>query len=126
MNIKLKSFNSLTGLIYLLIVWTLLFLLPLNVFAAEILQINKPNTILVGDQNRTLSIKLFCTLVDEKDEIKAVNLLKKNFPRGTKVKIKPYGLSEEILLAKIYKISDDIEMTNLLNTNGLSKSICND
>ena len=126
MNIKLKSFNGLTGLIYLLIVWTLLFLLPLNVFAAEILQINKPNTILVGDQNRTLSIKLFCTLVDEKDEIKAVNLLKKNFPRGTKVKIKPYGLSEEILLAKIYKISDDIEMTNLLNINGLSKSICND
>ena len=65
-------------------------------------------------------------MVDEKDEIKAVNLLKKNFPRGTKVKIKPYGLSEEILLAKIYKISDDIEMTNLLNINGLSKSICND
>jgi len=126
MNIKLKSFNSLTGLIYILIIWTLLFIFPLNVFAAEILQINKPNTILVGDQNRTLSIKLFCTLVDEKDEIKAVNLLKKNFPRGTKVKIKPYGLSEEILLAKIYKISDDIEMTNLLNINGLSKSICND
>ena len=62
---------------------------PVIVNSAEILQIKSSNTILVGDQNRNLTIGLFCVDVDENDEIEATNLLKSEFPRGSKVKIKP-------------------------------------
>ena len=62
---------------------------PLIVNSAEILQIKNSNTILVGDQNRNLTIGLFCVDVNENDEIEATNLLKSEFPRGSKVKIKP-------------------------------------
>ena len=65
---------------------------PVIVNSAEILQIKSSNTILVGDQNRNLTIGLFCVDVNENDEIEATNLLKSEFPRGSKVKIKPFGL----------------------------------
>ena len=93
-------------------------------FSAEILQINDSKTILIGDQNRNLVINLFCINVKERNEIKALELLKSNFPRGTKVKIKPYGKDGNNLLAKVYKVSDDKEMTNLLNSNYLSDENC--
>ena len=44
---------------------------------------------------------MFCVEInDEDDEEIAINLLKKEFPRGSKVKIKPIGFKENILLAK--------------------------
>ena len=77
---------------------------PVIVNSAEILQIKSSNTILVGDQNRDLSIKLFCVDIDnEEDEKVAINLLKKEFPRGSKVKIKPISYKENILIAKVFK-----------------------
>jgi len=84
------------------------------VSSAEILQIKSSNTILVGDQNRNLTIKLFCVDVNENDELEATNLLKKEFPRGSKVKIKPFGFKENILLAKVFNIKGTKEMTELL------------
>ena len=55
---------------------------PVIVNSAEILQIKSSNTILVGDQNRNLTIELFCVDVNENDEIEATNLLKSEFPRA--------------------------------------------
>ena len=74
---------------------------PVIVYSAEILQINSSNTILVGDQNRNLTIRLFCVDVNENDELEATDLLKSEFPRGSKVKIKPFGFKENLLLAKV-------------------------
>jgi len=42
---------------------------PVIVNSAEILQIKSSNTILVGDQNRNLTIGLFCVDVNENDEL---------------------------------------------------------
>ena len=42
---------------------------PVIVNSAEILQIKSSNTILVGDQNRSLTIGLFCVDVNEKDDV---------------------------------------------------------
>ena len=92
--------------------------------SAEILQINNSNTILIGDQNRNLSINLVCSNVDLKDENDAIDLLRKEFPRGTKVKIKPFGFKNNNLLAKIYKVDENIEMNQLLSSNNLSDEIC--
>ena len=73
----------------ILIIVCLIFINPIIVNSAEILQIKNSNTILVGDQNRNLTIELFCVEVNENDELEATNLLKSEFPRGSKVKIKP-------------------------------------
>ena len=83
----------------ILIIICFIVLHPVIVNSAEILQVKSSNTILVGDQNRNLTIGLFCVDVNENNEIEATNLLKSEFPRGSKVKIKPFGFKENVLLA---------------------------
>jgi hypothetical protein len=78
----------------------------------------------VGDQNRNLMIRLFCVDVNENDELEAINLLKREFPRGSKVKIKPFGFKENILLAKVFNIKGTKEMTELLVNEDFTGEIC--
>jgi len=107
-----------------LIIICLIVLNPVIVNSAEILQIKSSNTILVGDQNRNLTIGLFCVDVNETDELEATNLLKSEFPRGSKVKIKPFGFKENVLLAKVFNIKGTKEMTELLVAKDLNSKIC--
>ena len=112
-------------IIPLLISFFVIVLNPIKISSAEILQINNSSNILVGDQNRNLSIKLFCVDIDEvEDEEIAVNLLKREFPRGSKVKIKPMGFKENILVARVFNISETKEMLELLIAKGLTKETC--
>ena len=108
----------------ILIIICLIFLNPVIVNSAEILQIKSSNTILVGDQNRNLTIGLFCVDVNANDEIEATNLLKSEFPRGSKVKIKPFGFKESVLIAKVFNIKGTKEMTELLVAKDLTGVIC--
>ena len=110
-------------LIFLIIVCSII-LNPIIVNSAEILQIKSSNTILVGDQNRDLTIGLFCVDVNENDEHEATNLLKREFPRGSKVKIKPFGFKENVLLAKVFNINGTKEMKELLVAKDLTSEIC--
>ena len=111
--------------ISLLIISLLIVLNPIRTYSAEILQINNSNSILVGDQNRDLAIKLFCVDIhDVEDEEIAINLLKREFPRGSKVKIKPMGFRQNILVAKVFNISETKEMSELLIANDLTKESC--
>ena len=107
-----------------LLLFCLIFLNPAVANTAEILQIKSSNTILVGDQNRNLTIALFCVDVNENDELEAINLLKSEFPRGSKVKIKPFGYKENVLLAKVFNIKSNKEMTELLVAKNLTGEIC--
>ena len=103
----------------------LIFLNPTRTHSAEILQINNSNSILVGDQNRDLSIKLFCVDINnEEDEKIAINLLKKEFPRGSKVKIKPVAFRENILIARVFNLNETKEMSKLLIEKELTKENC--
>jgi len=108
----------------ILIIICLIVLNPVIVNSAEILQIKSSNTILVGDQNRNLTIGLFCVDVKENDELEATNILKSEFPRGSKVKIKPFGFKENVLLAKVFNIKGSQEMTELLVAKDLTNEIC--
>ena len=108
----------------LLIIICLIILNPVIVNSAEILQIKSSNTILVGDQNRNLTIALFCVDVNENDELEATTLLKSEFPRGSKVKIKPFGFKDNVLLAKVFNIKSTKEMTELLVAKELTSEIC--
>ena len=107
-----------------LIIICLIVLNPILVNSAEILQIKSSNTILVGDQNRNLTIELFCVDVNENYELEATNLLKSEFPRGSKVKIKPFGFKENVLLAKVFNIKGSKEMTDLLVAKDLIRENC--
>ncbi len=107
------------------IIFFLVVLYPIRTYSAEILQINNSSSILVGDQNRDLAIKLSCVEINNEDDEKiALNLLKKEFPRGSKVKIKPIGFEENILIAKVFDISETKEMSDLLIAKNLSKETC--
>ena len=107
-----------------LIIVCLIVLNPVIVNSAEILQIKSSNTILVGDQNRNLTVGLFCVDVNENYELEATNFLKSEFPRGSKVKIKPFGFRENVLLAKVFNIKGTKEMTELLVAKGLTSEFC--
>ena len=121
---KNLDFFELKKLSKFLIIFCLIAFNPLIVNSAEILQISSSNTILVGDQNRNLTIKLFCVNVNENDEPEATNLLKSEFPRGSKVKIKPFGSQENLLLAKVFNIQGTKEMTDLLVAKNLTSEVC--
>ena len=108
----------------ILVVICLIVLNPVIVNSAEILQIKNSNTILVGDQNRNLTIGLFCVDVKENDELEATNILKSEFPRGSKVKIKPFGFKENVLIAKVFNIKGTKEMTQILVAKDLTSEIC--
>ena len=120
-KINVSVLNKLS--IFLIIIY-LIVINPLAVDSAEILQINSSNTILVGDQNRNLRIGLYCVDVNENDELEATNLLKSEFPRGSKVKIKPFGFKENLLLAKVFNIKGTKEMTEILVAKDLTSEIC--
>ena len=110
---------------FILIIFFLVVLYPIRIYSAEILQINNSSSILVGDQNRDLAIKLFCVEINNEDDEKiALNLLKKEFPRGSKVKIKPIGFKENMLIAKVFNINETKEMSDLLIAKNLSNETC--
>ena len=111
-------------LLKILIIVCFIVLNPFKVNSAEILQIKSSSIILVGDQNRNLTIRLFCVDVSENYELEATNLLKSEFPRGSKVKIKPFGFKENLLLAKVSNIKGTKEMTELLFAKDLSRESC--
>ena len=108
-----------------LIIFLLVVLYPIRTYSAEILQINNSSSILVGDQNRNLAIKLFCVEINNEDDDKiALKLLKKEFPRGSKVKLKPIGFEGNLLIAKVFDINETKEMSDLLIAKHLSKETC--
>ena len=111
-------------LLKIILIFLILIIYPFNTYSAELLQINDVNTILVGDQNRSLYLSLYCIDINENEKENATKILKRNFPRGTKVKIKPYGSNGNRLLAKIFRVDDGTEMTELLNTFNSANENC--
>ena len=121
---KIKNFYGIKNFIQIILVFVFLIIFPINANSAELLQINDVNTILVGDQNRSIYISLYCIDINEKDKVEATEILRRNFPRGTKVKIKPYGSNGQRLLAKVFRVDEDTEMTELLDTYNSSEKNC--
>ena len=124
MIVKFKNFYKLKKILQIIIIFIALIICPINVSSAELLQIKDINTIVVGDQNRSLYLSLYCIDINQNEKENATKILKINFPRGTKVKIKPYGFNGSRLLAKIFRVDDETEMTELLNAYNTSKENC--
>ena len=124
MKVKIKNVDGLQKILQIILIFILLILSPISINSAELLQIKDVNNIVVGDQNRSLYLSLYCIDINQNENENAIKILKRNFPRGTKVKIKPYGSNGSRLLAKIFRVDDDTEMTELLKTYNSSKGNC--
>ena len=124
MIVKFKNVDKLKKILQIILIFIALIICPINAHSAELLQIKDINNIVVGDQNRSLYLSLYCIDINQNEKENAIKILKRNFPRGTKVKIKPYGSNGSRLLAKIFRVDDDTEMTELLKTYNSSKGNC--
>ena len=91
MIIKIKNVDGLKKFIQIILIFIVLIICPININSAELLQIKDVNTIVVGDQNRSLYLSLYCVDINQNEKENAIKILKRNFPRGTKVKIKIIG-----------------------------------
>ena len=101
-----------------------LLFLPFSSSAAEVLQIRDSTNLQIGDRNRSYTVKLACVEVEPEKELSAMSWLKSNLKRGKKVNIKPEGLINGSLLARVIIIESKLELGNSLVENRLAKSTC--
>ena len=95
-----------------------------EVAAAEILQVTSSSILLIGDHNRTYTVKLACTEINPDLEEKSVNWLRKQLPRHTKVNLKPKGSVDGILVAKVIPFDSNIDITEKYINEGLAINKC--
>ena len=108
--------------IFILIISLFSFFSP--VYAAEVLQVSSSSILLIGDNNRTYTVKIACTEISPDLEEKSVNWLKKQLPRHTKVNLKPKGSIDGILVARVIPFGSDIDITENYINEGLAKNTC--
>ena len=95
-----------------------------QVYAAEILQVSSSSILLIGDNNRTYTVKLACTEISSALEEKSFNWLKKQLPRHTKVNLRPKGSVDGVLIAKVIPFNSDIDITEKYINEGLAMNGC--
>ena len=101
-----------------------LFCFHSGVNAAEILQVTSSSVLLIGDHNRTYTVKLSCAEISPDLEEESVNWLKKQLPRHTKVNLKPKGSVDGVLVAKVIPFNSNIDITEKYINEGLAISKC--
>tara|TARA_B100000965_G_scaffold123352_1_gene102055 strand:+ start:308 stop:655 length:348 start_codon:yes stop_codon:yes gene_type:complete len=95
-----------------------------KVYAAEILQVSSSSVLLIGDNNRTYTVKIACAEISPDLEEQSINWLRKELPRHTKVNLKPKGSVDGILLAKVIPFNSDIDITEKYINEGLATKKC--
>ena len=95
-----------------------------QVLAAEVLQVSTSSVLLVGDNNRTYTVKLACADIIPESEDIAIKWLKKQLPRHTKVNLKPKGFVDGVLLARVIPFNSDIDITHKYINEGLAEKKC--
>ena len=95
-----------------------------KVYAAEILQVSSSSVLMIGDNNRTFMVKIACTEISPDLEEESVIWLKRQLPRHTKVNLKPKGLSDGMLVAKVIPLNSGIDITEKYINEGLASNKC--
>ncbi len=95
-----------------------------KVYAAEVLQVSSSSVLLIGDNNRTYTVKIACTEISPELEEISVNWLKKKLPRNTKVNLKPKGSVDGVLVAKVINLNSNIDITEEYINEGLAINKC--
>ena len=114
--------NKVYKIFYILFISFFCFFSKVN--AAEILQVSSSNILLIGDNNRTYTVKIACTEINPDLEEKSFNWLKKKLPRHTKVNLKPKGFVDGVLVAKVIPLNSNIDITEKYINEGLAINKC--
>ena len=114
--------NKLYRRILILLISFLGFFSKVN--AAEVLQVSSSSVLLIGDSNRTYTVKIACIETSPELEVESVNWLRKELPRHTRVNLKPKGTVDGVLVANIIPINTNIDIREKYINEGLAKNKC--
>ena len=101
-----------------------IFLLPITVLSAEVLQINSLDKILIGDSNRIYEVKIACLEIDPSQKEIALKWLQSELPRRSRVNIKPKGFNDGVLVARLVNIKSNEDLANSIYLKGYGKLKC--
>ena len=107
------SFALLLALIGLLAV-------PHPVAAAEVRQVRQATLLQVGDSNRSYSVELACVAVEPDQQQPAIDWLRQQLPRRSRVNLRPIGNHDGVLLARVQKLGDATDLGSGLIEAGLA------
>ena len=91
--------------------------------AAEIRLVRTPELLLVGDGNRSYTVALPCIEVDPDRREAAVDWLRREVPRGTRVNLLPLGRRDGVLMAQVRRLDRSTDLTSGLIDAGLASSV---
>ena len=100
------------------------FLFYSEVDAAEVLQVTSSSVLLIGDHNRTYTVKIACTEISPELEEESIEWLKKQLPRHSKVNLKPKGSVDGVLVAKVIPFDTNIDISEQYINEGLATNKC--
>ena len=95
---------------------------PAASWAAEVLQVREPDLLLIGDHNRTYSVRLACIAPISGEETAALKLLRTQLPRRQRVNLMPMGSRDGLLLARVRPLGQEQDLNDLLITAGLAQA----
>jgi hypothetical protein len=95
-------------------------LAPAPAEAAEVLQVRGATLLQVGDQNRSYPVRLGCVQVEPAD---GAAWLREALPRRTRVNLRPLGLADGTLLARVTVLSSGIDLGTGLQQAGLASPL---
>ena len=79
---------------------------------------------MIGDHNRTYTVKLACTSVSPDFEEKSVDWLRKQLPRHTKVNLKPEGSVDGVLIARVLPFNTNSDISEKYIKEGFAENNC--
>ncbi len=97
---------------------------PLRALSAEVLQVTSSSVLQIGDHNRNYKVKIACINVDESNRKDAIDWLKSELPRHTKVNFFPKGSEDGMLLARITSLKSGKDLASGMLELGYARSIC--
>ncbi len=103
---------------------TVLLLNPAAVAAAEVLQVRSATVLQVGDGNRNYTVALACIRIDQAQEQASIDWLRNQLPRRSRVNLRPLGQDNGVLVAKVQKLGDPMDLASGLLAAGLAESSC--
>lgn len=88
--------------------------------AAEVLQVRNATLLQVGDSNRSYSVELACLAVEPDQQQPAIDWLRQQLPRRSRVNLRPMGNHDGILLARVQKLGTETDISSGLISAGLA------
>jgi hypothetical protein len=95
---------------------------PAAASAAEVLRVRGGGLLQVGDRNRSYDVQLGCMSIDPEHEAEADAWLRRELPRRTRVNLRPVGQYGGLLLARINRLEDGVDVSDALIDAGLASA----